>query len=152
MSVLSCALHWTIHTHIGLCKNVKFWCSASSSTNKYQHTISCAQCTTRDTCCLKSLKGFCVDGLLPQCRGNHCLFIRCKSLTCTHDYWLIYQSEAGAGMLSAVPQWRPGGCWAARAIKWFGKISRTLVWGPAASWPPWTHHAEGNWNFANYYC
>ena len=30
------------HTHICLCKIAEFWCGASSSTNKYQHTISCA--------------------------------------------------------------------------------------------------------------
>ena len=27
---------------LSLCKNVEFWCGASSSTKKYQHTISCA--------------------------------------------------------------------------------------------------------------
>ena len=42
MSVLSGALHQTQHTHICLCKIAEFWCGASSSTNKYQHTISCA--------------------------------------------------------------------------------------------------------------
>ena len=42
MSVLSGALHQTQHTHIILCKNVEFWCGASRSTKKYQHTISCA--------------------------------------------------------------------------------------------------------------
>ena len=42
MSVLSGALHQTQHTQISLCKNVEFWCGASRSTKKYQHTISCA--------------------------------------------------------------------------------------------------------------
>ena len=54
MSVLSSALHQTQHTHICLCKIAEFWCGASSSTNKYQHTISCAALWYSLTCGSKS--------------------------------------------------------------------------------------------------
>ena len=55
MKTLSChtvhikivwCLRWAAHcteqyTHVSLCKNVKFWCGASRSTQTYRHTMRC---------------------------------------------------------------------------------------------------------------